>query len=61
MRAPHHNFVVIVPMIMKFRTGVKFDVFYTMVAKKCDVTTTTTIIIIIIIVIVIIVIVIMTS
>ena len=33
MRAPHHNFVVIVPMIMKFGTGVKLDVFYTMVAK----------------------------
>ena len=32
--APHHNFVVIAPMIMKFRTGVKLDVFYTMVTKK---------------------------
>ena len=31
MRAPHHNFVVIAPMIMKFGTGVKLDVFYTMV------------------------------
>ena len=29
----HHNFVVIVPMIMKFRTGVKLDVFYTVVTK----------------------------
>ena len=27
MRAPHHNFVVIVPMIMKFGTDVKLDVF----------------------------------
>ena len=33
MRAPHHNFVVIALMIMKFGTGVKLDVFYTMVAK----------------------------
>ena len=33
MRAPHHNFVAIYPMIMKFGTGVKFDVFYTMVTK----------------------------
>ena len=31
---PHHNFVVIAPMIMKFGTGIKLDVFYTMVAKK---------------------------
>ena len=34
MRAPHHNFVVIAPMIMKFDTGVKLHVFYTMVTKK---------------------------
>ena len=34
MRAPHHNFVVIAPMIMKFGTGVKLDVFYTTVAKN---------------------------
>ena len=34
MRAPHHNFVVVAPMIMKFGTGVKLDVFYTMVATK---------------------------
>ena len=34
MRAPHHNFVVIAPMIMKFTTGAKLDVFYTMVTKK---------------------------
>ena len=32
MRAPHHNFVI-APMIMKFGTGVKLDVFYTMVTK----------------------------
>ena len=38
---PHHNFVVIAPMIMKFGTGVKLDVFYTMVTKNCDVTTIT--------------------
>ena len=30
---PHHNFVVIPPMIMKFDTGVKLNVFYTMVTK----------------------------
>ena len=34
MRAPHHNFVVIVPMIMKFGTDGKLDVFYTMITKK---------------------------
>ena len=34
MRASHHNFVVIASMIMKFGTGVKLDVFYTMVTKK---------------------------
>ena len=34
MRAPHHNFVVIALMIMKFGTGVKLDVFYTMVTKQ---------------------------
>ena len=34
MRAPHHNFVAIALMIMKFVTGVKLDVFYTMVRKK---------------------------
>ena len=33
MRGPHHNFVVIAPMIMKFDTVIKLDVFYTMVAK----------------------------
>ena len=46
MRAPYHNFVVIAPMIMKFGTGVKLDVFYTTVAKSkkaknCDLATIT--------------------
>ena len=31
---PHHNFVLIVPMIMKFGTDVKLDVFYTMVTRR---------------------------
>ena len=30
----HHNFVVVVPMIMKLGTGIKLDVFYTTVAKS---------------------------
>ena len=34
MRPPNHNFVVIAPMIMKFGTAVKLDVFYTMVTKR---------------------------
>ena len=34
MRAPHHNFVVFAPMIIKFGTGVKLDEFYTKVSKK---------------------------
>ena len=34
MRPPYHNFVVIAPMIMKFGTGIKLDVFYTMVTKS---------------------------
>ena len=38
---PHHNFVVIAQMIMKFGTGVKLDVLYTMVTKNCDATTIT--------------------
>ena len=38
MRVPHHNFVSIALMVMKFGAGVKLDVFYTMVAKNCDVT-----------------------
>ena len=29
----HHNFVAIGPIIMKFGTGIKLDVFYTMVTK----------------------------
>ena len=29
----HYNFVVVAPMIMKFGTSVKLDVFYTMVTK----------------------------
>ena len=33
MRGPHHNFVVVAPIIMKFDTGVKLDVFYTMATK----------------------------
>ena len=31
MRALNHNFVVVAPMVMKFGTGVKLDIFYTMV------------------------------
>ena len=31
---PNHNFVVIAPMIMKFGTGIKLDVFYTVVTRK---------------------------
>ena len=34
MKAPHHNFVVIAPTIMKFGTGIKLDVFYTVVTIK---------------------------
>ena len=34
MRALHHNFVDIAPMITKFGTGIKLDVFYTLVTKK---------------------------
>ena len=30
---PFHNFVVIAPMIIKFSTGMKPDVFHTMVTK----------------------------
>ena len=38
----HHNFVVIAPMIMKFDTGMKLDVFNTMVATKvCGIKTPT--------------------
>ena len=31
---PRHNFVVSAPMIMKSGTGIKLDVFYTVVSKK---------------------------
>ena len=34
MRAPHHTFVVVAPMIMKFATGTKLDVFCAMVTKR---------------------------
>ena len=34
IRAPHHNFVVIAPIIMKVGTDIKLDVFYTMVTKN---------------------------
>ena len=34
MRAPHHNLVVIAPMTVKFGTGIKLAVFYTMLTKK---------------------------
>ena len=34
MSVPHHNFVVIAPMIMEFGKCVKLDVFYTMVTKN---------------------------
>ena len=30
---PHHNFVVIAPMIKELGTGIKLNVFYTMVTK----------------------------
>ena len=33
MSVLHYNFVVVALMIMKFGTGIKIDVFYTMVAK----------------------------
>ena len=31
---PHHNCVVIAPVIMKFGTGIKLDVFYILVTKN---------------------------
>ena len=31
---PHHNFVVVAPVSMKFGIGVNLDVFYTMVTKQ---------------------------
>ena len=41
MRAPNRNFVIIALMIMKFGTGVKLDVFYTIVTKNCGITAIT--------------------
>ena len=35
MSPTHHNFVFIAPMIMKFDTAMKLDVFYTLVTKRC--------------------------
>ena len=32
----HHTFFVIAPMIMKFGTGIKLDVFYTMGTNKFE-------------------------
>ena len=34
MIVPHHNIFVVAPMIIKFGTGIKLDVLYTMVTKK---------------------------
>ena len=34
MHPLHHNSVVIAPMIIKFGTGMKLDVFYTIVTKN---------------------------
>ena len=34
MMAPHHNFVVVLPVIMRFDTGMKLDVFYTILKKN---------------------------
>ena len=31
---PHHNFAVIAPIIMKFGTGMKLDVFYTVMTTE---------------------------
>ena len=31
---PHHSFVGVAPMIMKFGKGIKLDVFYTVVTKR---------------------------
>ena len=41
LEGPHHNFAVIAPMVMKFGTSVKLDVFYTMITKIGDVATIT--------------------
>ena len=32
--SPHHNFVIIALMVVKFGTSIKLDVFYTMVTKQ---------------------------
>ena len=42
MRVPHHNFVLIAAMIMKFGKGVKLGVFYTINGKKLSEVTTIT-------------------
>ena len=34
-----HNFVFIAPMIMKFGTGMKLDVFFKIVTKNSEITT----------------------
>ena len=34
MMVPHHNFVVIAPIVMKFGTGIKLNIFYTTVTKN---------------------------
>ena len=34
LQGPNHNFVAVVPIIMKFGTGIKLDVLYTMITKK---------------------------
>ena len=34
MTVPHHNFVVIALMIIKFGAGIKLDLFYTLEARK---------------------------
>ena len=33
-KGPYHNFVVIAPVIMKCGTGIKLNVFYTLVTKN---------------------------
>ena len=33
-KGPRHNFVAVAPMIMKFCTFIKLDVFYTLVTKS---------------------------
>ena len=34
VEAPHHNFAVIAPMIMKFGTAMKLDAFHPVATKK---------------------------